>query len=287
MKKKKYILVLVLIVIISSFCFMNNVSADLASEAKEKSCDQLIKEGILDPSNQSLFFDKGNREINCGYMVTYTYYGTGIFNKKKGCAILQLAYNKDGSDLEIESIQLGTENYVYIKKEDWIKRTQLDAQYLANLEGVCPMQIKYTPSGGSHGGNMDEFLFGGNNNMKKIFSTQLKIDIPPLIITDPDYGESKNCKDIIGEDGVSALKTIKNLIIIAIPILLIGLGTLDLVKAIFSNDDGEMKKAQSKLIKRVIIAVIILLAPSVLKVILEIAHKIWPSIDASLCGIYD
>lgn len=279
MKKKKYIYII--IIIITLFSFNNQVNADLASEAKEKSCEELIEEGILDTSNQSILFDKGDREINCGYMKTET---SGIIFKSKSCIILQLAYNKDGSDLEISSLRPNPLIYAsYVYKTSWKDYPELDANYLINLEGVCPVQIKYSDFG-THAGN--QFLFGGSNNMKKMFSTQLNISIPPLIGVDPDYNTG-SCKDIIGEKGVSALKTVKNLIIIAVPLILIVLATLDLVKAVFSSDEGAMKKAQGKLIKRIIITIIVLLSPSILKFILDIAHEIWPNIDSSLCGIYD
>ena len=280
---------------------MNNVSADLASEAKEKKCSQLVKEGILDKTNQSLLFDKGDRDVNCGYMVTYSKgFITSTLFGEYGCAILQIAYNKDGSDLVFKTISYASLS-VYSGPEYSFSGLDTEGaiKYLASLEGACPISVYYVPDEA-----IDEFKFGepisiwdqlskfrASNKMENIFSTQLKVEIPPLIITDPNQKckdkENCDCEDIIGEKGVSILKTIKNIITIAIPILLVVLGSLDLIKAIFSNDDGEMKKAQSKLIKRVIIAVIILLAPIILKIILEIAHKIWPSIDASLCGIYD
>ena len=78
-----------------------------------------------------------------------------------------------------------------------------------------------------------------------------------------------------------------NLVKIIVPVLVIVLGSLDFVSAIFSQDDGNMKKAQTKFIKRLIIAVAIFVAPSILKFILDIGHEIWPVVDASLCGILD
>ena len=44
---------------------------------------------------------------------------------------------------------------------------------------------------------------------------------------------------------------------IAIPIILIIFGILDLAKAVMANDDKEMKEAQKKLIKRIVYAVVV------------------------------
>ena len=56
---------------------------------------------------------------------------------------------------------------------------------------------------------------------------------------------------------VLVIKAVLRLIQFAIPMLLILLGTIDLGKAVISSDDKEVKQAQSRLIKRVIYAVVV------------------------------
>lgn len=53
---------------------------------------------------------------------------------------------------------------------------------------------------------------------------------------------------------IAILKIVLNIVQIAIPILLILFGTLDLGKAVISNDEKEIKGAISKLIKRALMA---------------------------------
>lgn len=60
--------------------------------------------------------------------------------------------------------------------------------------------------------------------------------------------------DAILPDTVS---TVVNIIKVAIPILLVIFGMIDLGKAVMSNDEKEMKGAQTKLIKRILYAVLI------------------------------
>lgn len=100
-----------------------------------------------------------------------------------------------------------------------------------------------------------------------------------------DTYEKLSCEELIGDELKGYIQQIVNIIKIVVPILLIVLGTIDFGKAIFVNDEGEMKKSQTKFIKRLIIAVAFFLVPTLLTLILNIAHNIWPSIEASLCGI--
>ena len=53
-----------------------------------------------------------------------------------------------------------------------------------------------------------------------------------------------------------------------VPIILIVLGTIDLVKAVIAGKDEDIKKHQQTLIKRVIAAVIVLLIPLIVSVIM-------------------
>lgn len=58
-----------------------------------------------------------------------------------------------------------------------------------------------------------------------------------------------------------------NVIKIAVPIMLIIFGMLDLAKAVVSNDEKEMKGAQTKLMKRAIYAVLVFLVISIVQLL--------------------
>lgn len=96
-----------------------------------------------------------------------------------------------------------------------------------------------------------------------------------------------SCEDLFkgAEDLLDMIKSVITIVKIAIPLILIVTGTMDFAQAIFSSNEDGIKKAQGKFTKRVIMAVVIFLIPSVLKVLLSIAHSIWPIVDATLCGI--
>lgn len=102
---------------------------------------------------------------------------------------------------------------------------------------------------------------------------------------DVDCKGYNRCEDILGEDLVEKLQEIVNIIRIMVPILLIVFGTIDFGKAIFAGDENEMKKAQSRFIKRLIIAIGFFIIPSILQLLLNIAAKVWNIQDPSFCGI--
>ena len=112
-------------------------------------------------------------------------------------------------------------------------------------------------------------------------SQQLTIDMKFTKIT------ISSCEDLFkdADDLLSLVKSGITIVKIAVPLILIVMGTMDFAQAIFASSEDGIKKAQSKFTKRVIIAVVIFLIPSVLKAILSIAHSIWPIVDATLCGI--
>ena len=100
------------------------------------------------------------------------------------------------------------------------------------------------------------------------------------------------CKALLGGDDddstlVDLLKTILTVVKIVVPIILLVMGSLDFARAIFSANEDEIKKSQSKFIRRLIVGVIIFLAPSILQEILTLAHSVWDVIDPTLCGILD
>lgn len=116
--------------------------------------------------------------------------------------------------------------------------------------------------------------------------------INPIEITEiPDIvfhpNTIKVCNDILTEGGElqKILKGIITIVKILIPIIVLVLGALDFIQAIFAGSEDNMKKATNKFMKRIFIAIAIFLIPTILKLILTIASGIWPVISSDLCGI--
>lgn len=87
-------------------------------------------------------------------------------------------------------------------------------------------------------------------------------------ITDGD------CEGLLGPELLDDISTILTWIRIAVPILLILLGSVDFAKAVLSDDQQELKKCTGRFVKRCIIAVAIFFIPSIIMYLLSFIDKI-------------
>lgn len=69
---------------------------------------------------------------------------------------------------------------------------------------------------------------------------------------------------------ISIIKTVLSIVQWAIPIILIVIGTFDMMKAVIASKEDEIKAAQKLLIKRVIYAVVIFLIPTIVYFVFNI-----------------
>ena len=79
---------------------------------------------------------------------------------------------------------------------------------------------------------------------------------------------------MISDELRETLNTYFTIFRIVVPLLVLVLGTVDFAKAALSNEDG-MKKAQNAFMKRLVIAVVIFLLPSVVNLLMNIADTVW------------
>lgn len=198
------------------------------------------------------------------------------------------------------------------QKDDWEYSFENDSnftitEFLDTFEGECASIIKVDrDTSGSYDNNgtqtikskksIKTTLFYGSSSGTSYYLVDVR-GINPLTeknlvllgetsIDFLEWEKIENCEDLLGEDLAGILNAIWNLIKIGVPIILIVLGVMDFAKATFSGNEEEMKKTQAKFIKRVIIAIAIFLIPTLLEVLLNLAHEIWPNnIGTDICGI--
>ena len=88
--------------------------------------------------------------------------------------------------------------------------------------------------------------------------------------------DNKECKGILGDpendpDSVAwFLVNILNYLRLLGPLMVLVLSSLDFAKAILTSDDESLKKAQSSLITRLILAALLFVLPTLIEVILDI-----------------
>ena len=117
-------------------------------------------------------------------------------------------------------------------------------------------------------------------NYKKYVLDKLIID------DDEEIKKLSTCEGILGDKIIDIIQSLVNIVRVAIPIVLIVYGIIDFGKAAFSFDESEMKKAQGKFIKRLIIGITFFLIPVVIGILLKVGHMVWGDvIGTSICGI--
>lgn len=80
--------------------------------------------------------------------------------------------------------------------------------------------------------------------------------------------------DDLGVKLITIFGTVLNIIRIAVPILLIIFGTIDLLKAVIASKEDEMKKSQKLLINRFIAAVVVILIVTIVKLVIRLVADV-------------
>ena len=101
-----------------------------------------------------------------------------------------------------------------------------------------------------------------------------------------DNDGNYNCDGLIGPKIKEIINDILMYIKILIPVLLIGLGVSDFVKAMFSSDEQAMAKAKNKFIRRLIMAAIVFMIPAITNLIFNSINGIWAHINNEACNIW-
>lgn len=90
------------------------------------------------------------------------------------------------------------------------------------------------------------------------------------------------CESVLGDDIIELLQELFTAIKICVPILVLVLIIVDMVRAVTSDDEEKIKKAQSRAVKRLIIGVAFFFMPDLINIILKLAGL--PGLDGT-CGI--
>ena len=86
--------------------------------------------------------------------------------------------------------------------------------------------------------------------------------------------DEKNCEGLIGPNTLEFLRILRNVIMIAGPILAVILGTYDMVQAMASGEDDAKKKGLKRLKGRLIAAALLLLAPYIIFLLIQISPAV-------------
>jgi len=99
--------------------------------------------------------------------------------------------------------------------------------------------------------------------------------------------ELPSCEVLINEELRGLLNKYMSWIRVLVPVALIALCMVDLGKAVIAGKEDEMKKAQSTLIKRLIMGLVIFLVPTIVNFTIDFADKYFDTniFKNGTCGI--
>lgn len=225
--------------------------------------------GLNQTDNKGLGFDLIRFENNEGYMSSSIASKLNFYGKDKTYSDFKNEFLNlyDKTENRCPQLYYGKTFESINSKEEWYTEFSPDVF-------ITDERYKYIITENIHGGSgIDNGNYISDYEYPEInYSNILTIE---------------NCIKLFSDSPklLNMIKTIVNATKIGIPILLVGLGTLDFSKAIFEGSEENMKKAQGKFIKRLMIGVCIFLIPTLLKLFLGIANSVWGNISADFCGI--
>ena len=128
----------------------------------------------------------------------------------------------------------------------------------------------------SHRKNIFYLICKGEPKMKKIFKNIFFLLFVMFAFSTNVYADNAIiCSGDLGDLIKYAFHVVK----FAVPVLIIGLGIVDFIKAMTAQSQDEVKKATTKLIKRLIIGVCIFVLPTIIDFLLKVAE-----VNTELCG---
>lgn len=148
--------------------------------------------------------------------------------------------------------------YIYYECQVIVNHGTELSSYTCNIIGV----------GGNEDQNTSDVENGITGDEPTTDSKTPPIEIKPL-----------NCSGLFSNSFGNFLFEAYKLIKFAVPILIIGLSIVDFIKALSSQDESEVKKASSKLVKRLVIGVLIFVLPMIIEYLLGLAGIKWGTCD--------
>ena len=147
-------------------------------------------------------------------------------------------------------------------------RNRCSNDTLGNQDGQAQGSLYYNAAFGEPNGEDSSSSSSDSSSTKNLTLDDLREDLN-------NHGKVDECDAILGstqdEESVAwLLQQVLNYIRILGPILVVILSSIDFAKSIMANDDDSMKKAQKKLMIRLILAVALFLVPTLVTVLLNI-----------------
>ena len=285
--KKKIILIITLIITVF-FINSNDTYADAFCDKLEEKqgytnlCQYIYIDGTL-PITANLYIKNGETMIEWKCDTR----DTNIRKEAKGICdrnTTQTIKSTEGEKI-IEGGKNGLFSRVYFHFYNYINTNSCPAyiyNYFATkseLGGNIRYYYKWLPT------NDDSYKLDSATTAVW-YKLELKTDCKNGSTEEPNVDPTPTtCEGLISDNLRELINKIMTYIRIAVPILLVGLIIVDFATAIFAESDDKMKKAQSKVIKRIIIAIVIFFVPTLINLLFNIVNDVWIDAHYEICGL--
>lgn len=132
-------------------------------------------------------------------------------------------------------------------------------------------------------------ISNSRSDVEKYATTQMKSDFIYVPCngdsTTPSTPDERKGCDLIDDTIRGYINAVMSYIRIGVPILLIGLIIFDFASAIFASSDDKIKKAQGRVFKRIIIAIVIFFVPTLINLVFNIVNDVWANANYEICGL--
>ena len=209
---------------------------------------------------------------------TYVPVSEAITGSINGSEKFSISVNDSLTDSIFSSNSLTCPSSIY----RCVNRVQGGYSYELSTSGnMCSNDTLSTGDGQQFGSNYANLGYGDPDDG----SSDGSVTLDDLKEDLNSYNQSTTCNGILGEpdneESVAwLLQQILNYIKILGPILVVILSSMDFAKAIIASDDESMKKAEKKLMIRLVLAVALFLVPTLVSVMLNVLGY---TADGQLC----
>ena len=209
---------------------------------------------------------------------TYVPVNEAITGSINGSEKFSISVNDSLTDSIFSSNSLTCPSSIY----RCVNRVQGGYSYELSTSGnMCSNDTLSTGDGQQFGSNYANLGYGDPDDG----SSDGSVTLDDLKEDLNSYNQSTTCNGILGEpdneESVAwLLQQILNYIKILGPILVVILSSMDFAKAIIASDDESMKKAEKKLMIRLVLAVALFLVPTLVSVMLNVLGY---TADGQLC----
>lgn len=267
--------------------FLNGRKIDFSNTTSSKKLNEYKAQDLKENSNGTSYEKSCNKDNSL-----YKQYGNYCRYMDSEGGYILIYYNNNTNELVFYNTDSNKEIQIKAGETNSSRTGSWYESYFNKMGTInsCPNKMyvaieRRTEQGYSH---REYYISNNKSDVEKYATTELKTDyvLSPCTNNDdkPSTPSKEGC-ELIGDTIRKYINDAMSYIRIGVPILLIGLIIFDFSSAIFADSDDKMKKAQGRVFKRIIIAIIIFFVPTLINLLFNIVNDVWANANYEICGL--